>query len=157
MQVTLKNLSAVRVAYMRHVGPYGLSINQFWTRTFMPWCQSQGFSGALSYYGIGLDDPDFTPPAQCRYDACVQISDDLMVSAPASVAMLPGGRYAVAQFNGPVREMPIAWTRLLREWMPASGLQMDSRPAFEHMVADSCFDAARGTITCDLCVSVRPL
>ena len=120
-------------------------------------CTRAGFSGALSYYGIGLDDPDFTPPAQCRYDACVQISDDLMVSAPASVAMLPGGRYAVAQFNGPVREMPIAWTRLLREWMPASGLQMDSRPAFEHMVADSCFDAARGTITCDLCVSVRPL
>jgi len=157
MHVTLTTLPAVRVAYMRHTGPYGLSVNQFWTGTFLPWCFAQGLLPGASCYGLGLDDPRITAPEQCRYDAAVQVQDDFVARSPASVTTLPGGRYAVAAFEGTVPQLSQAWTELLRDWLPASGMTLDGRPLFEHMPPDARYDPATGVMTCELCIPVTAL
>lgn len=157
MQVRITQLPAVRVAYMRHIGPYGLPINQFWNQTFVPWAQAQGLLPGASCYGIGQDDPHITPAAQCRYDACVAVPDDFVAKGSASIAILPGGRYAVAAFTGTVPQLSLAWTELLRDWLPASGMQMDGRPLFEHMPPDTPYDPATGVFRCELCIPVKPL
>jgi hypothetical protein len=51
-------------------------------------------------YGVALDDPASTPAAECRYDACVEVSAEYPVREPARAAELAGGSYAVAQFHG---------------------------------------------------------
>lgn len=157
MQVTITQLPAVRVAYMRHIGPYGQLINQFWSQTFVPWAHAQGLLPGASCYGIGQDDPHITPAAQCRYDACVAVPDDFVAKSPVSIATLPGGRYAVAEFTGTVPQLTLAWTELLRDWLPASGMQLDGRPVLEHMPPDTQYDPATGVFTCELCIPVRPL
>nr|CBA31241.1 hypothetical protein Csp_C27560 [Curvibacter putative symbiont of Hydra magnipapillata] len=157
MQVTLTTLPAVRVAYMRHVGPYGVSVNQFWTGTFLPWCFAQGLLPGASSFGRGLDDPHITAPEHCRYDAMVQVPDDFVARSPASMATLPGGRYAIAPFEGTVPQLTVAWTELLRDWLPASGMKLDGRPLFEHMPPDARYDAATGVMQCELCIPVQPL
>jgi AraC family transcriptional regulator len=157
MQVTLTTLTPVRVATMRHVGPYGASVNQFWTGTFLPWCFAQGLLPGASCFGRGLDDPHITAPEQCRYDAMVQVPDDFVARSPASMATLPGGRYAVAPFVGTVPQLTVAWTELLRDWLPASGMKLDGRPLIEHMPPDARYDAATGVMQCELCIPVQPL
>ena len=154
MQVKIVNLPAARVAYMRHIGPYGASVNRFWKESFFPWRAANGLDQAACY-GIGHDDPNVTKAAQCRYDACVEVPESFVAKSPASIAVLPGGRYAVADFRGTVADVSVAWTTLLRDWLPASGMQADGRPCFEYYPTDAFFDAASGVFGCQICMPVR--
>ncbi len=78
MDVNIVTLPPARIAYMRHIGPYGAGINRFWAETFLPWRIAQGLDQSPCY-GIGHDDPHITAPEQCRYDACVEVPEDFVV------------------------------------------------------------------------------
>lgn len=157
MQVRQTTLPAVRVAYMRHMGPYGPGIQQFWERKLVPWAQAQGLLPQADCYGIGHDDPHITPAPQCRYDACVAVGEDFVAPSPVGTATLPGGRYAVAAFEGTVEQLHVAWTELLRDWLPASGMQIDARPVMERIPAGTHKDPATGVFACELCIPIRRL
>lgn len=154
MQVSIQHLPATRIAYMRHIGPYGEAVGRFWKETFLPWRSAQGLDSAACY-GIGHDDPSVANPAKCRYDACVAVPADFRAAAPVNLADLPGGRYAVARFEGTVADVGRAWTELLRDWLPASGLQIDARPVLEHYPPSARHDPATGVFDCELCIPVR--
>lgn len=156
MDVKITTLPPVRVAYMRHIGPYGPSVSRFWSETFLPWRAAHGLEAAPCY-GIGLDDPGITTPEKCRYDACVEVPADFVAKSPPSITTLPGGRYAVAQFRGTGPDISVAWTELLREWLPSSGMQPDGRPFFEFYANNACYDPKTGVFDCQLCLPVRPL
>ena len=70
MKVRLIDREPVHVAYLRHTGPYGPPIGDFWMETVAPWMATNNLIGR-ERFGISLDDPSVTKPAQCRYDACV--------------------------------------------------------------------------------------
>lgn len=156
MQVILATLPPTRVAYLRHIGPYGPSIAAFWQQQFLPWMRANQLEGRPCY-GIGHDDPGITATADCRYDACVEIPADFHPRGQAGVALLPGGRYALAAYRGDGPGIGRAWTEFLRDWLPGSGLQMDSRPFFEHYPVDAEHDPVTGIFTCQLCIPVKPL
>ncbi len=155
-EVRVQKLAPVRVAYMRHIGPYGPSISRFWAETFLPWRAAQGLN-EHDCYGIGLDDPSVTRPAQCRYDACVEVGPDFVPRNPVNLCDLPGGVYAVAEFRGRASDMPAAWTELLGQWLPASGMQLDERPFFERYAAQAQKDPDSGVFSCQICIAVKPL
>jgi AraC family transcriptional regulator len=155
MDVTLTTLPPARIAYLRHIGPYGEGVGRFWRETVLPWLVAEGLAGR-PLYGIGRDDPKITEPAKCRYDAGVEVPDDFVARAPAVIGTLPGGRYAVMPFFGTSADMETAYTRLLREWLPASGMQMDGRPLFEYIPVDAKRDPQTGAFECRLCLGVRP-
>src|SRR4249920_109153 len=123
MDVKLIERAPQRVAYMRHVGPYGEPISRFWMQEVAPWMAADGLMGQARF-GISHDDPSITDPALCRYDACVEVAPDYTPSGRALITTLPGGRYAVAPFKGTNSEVFLAWTRVLRDWLPASQLQL---------------------------------
>jgi len=155
MNVGLIDLPPTRVAYLRKIGPYGPAIGDFWRGVVRPWMLSHGLEHA-ECFGVGLDDPTITPPAKCRYDACVAVPVGFQAGGQAVLATLPGGRYAAAAFNAPPSQIADAWMTLCREWLPGSGLQCDERPLFERFrVADQ--DPASGRFVCELCVPVRAL
>lgn len=156
MQVTLATLPPTRVAYLRHIGPYGPSIAAFWQQQFLPWMRAKQLEGRPCY-GIGHDDPGITAPANCRYDACVEIPADFHPGGQAGVALLPGGAYALAAYRGDGPGIGRAWTEFLRDWLPGSGLQIDSRPFFEHYPVDAENDPVTGIFSCQLCIPVKPL
>lgn len=164
MNVTVIDLPAARVAYHRLIGPYGPGIGAFWRATVAPWIASHGLDQQMCY-GVGHDDPGITAPDKCRYDACVTLPDsvpDAFDSAgSAAIVNLPGGRYAVARFEGEPAALADAWNWLTREWLPDSGLQPDDRPCFE-MFGPNTVTGPRGghevgRLVCDLCIPVRPL
>ena len=156
MQVRLQQLPASRVAYLRHIGPYGLGVHQFWMNTVLPWQQAQGLIGRTCY-GIGHDDPHVTKADKCRYDACVALPPGYAPPADMLTMTIPGGLYAVYDFRGGVPEIAQAWTALFAEWLPASGWGVDARPCFEFYPEDAFFDPATGEFSCQICLAVRPL
>jgi AraC family transcriptional regulator len=70
---------------------------------------------------------------------------------------LPGGRYAVLDFKGTAAEIGAAWGALMGQWLPSSGLQLDSRPCYEYYGPASSFDPVSGMFDCELCIPVVPL
>jgi AraC family transcriptional regulator len=156
MNVKLVDRQPATVAYLRHLGPYGEPISQFWQKTVAPWLVTNGLLEAPRY-GISHDDPSITAPEQCRYDAGAEVPPQFAPTGNAFKTIIPGGRYAVLGFKGSVPEVGAAWTALLRDWLPASGLQLDARPCFEYYPKGSAYDPATGVFECEICIPVVTL
>lgn len=156
MPVKLIERAPVHVAYLRHTGSYGPAIGRFWGETVAPWMQTNGLIGR-DRYGISLDDPSVTDPGKCRYDACVESPAREVLAGRALRKVIPGGKYAAMAFEGTGAQMPAAWDTLLRDWLPQSGLQLDSRPFFEFYPGDGKYDPKTRVFTCDICVPVMDL
>ena len=156
MEVKLVDRKPTKVVYLRHVGPYGDGISEFWQQTVYPWMVTNGLLGQPRY-GISHDDPGITAPEQCRYDACVEIPPDFVASRDTLTTIIPGGRYATCHFEGTVAQVGETWNRMLRDWLPSSGFQIDARPSFEYYPTDSKYDAERETFECDICIPIAPL
>lgn len=156
LEVRLETLRPVHIAYLRHHGPYGDEVNIFWRQTVFAWMAENSLLGAPRY-GISHDDPSITAAAKCRYDACVEVDEKTLLSGRALRATLPGGKYALVEYSGPASQIGHAWSRLLREWLPSSGLQLDGRPCFEYYSKDASYDQKTGHFTCEICVPVAPL
>ena len=99
MPVKVKTLKPATVTYLRHIGPYGPAIGEFWRGTVYPWMVSNGLLG-LPRYGISHDDASITPANKCRYDLCVEVPAGYVANGKAFTATLLGSRYAVGKFKG---------------------------------------------------------
>ena len=156
MKVTIVDRNPTTIAYLRHVGPYGKAVSDFWMNEAAPWMETNGLFGKPRY-GISHDDPDVTAPENLRYDAAVEVSPDFVGTGRHQKRILAGGKYAVGAFKGNDREVAEAWGWLIRDWLPDSGMQLDSRPFFEHYPVDAVYDAETGTFECEICIPVTPL
>jgi AraC family transcriptional regulator len=156
LQVSVRTRPSVRIAYLRYQGSFGEPIGHFWRDEAYPWLASSGLLG-VPRYGVSHDDPQITAKKKCRYDAGAEVSGDFVPSQKAHVATLPGGLYACAKFKGTSSEIPKTWDRILREWLPASGYQLDARSCFEYYPPDGEFDESTGAFTCELCMPIAKL
>jgi len=157
MNVKLIDREPATVAYFRHLGPYGESIAAFWQNIYKPWAVMNRLGPGHARYGISYDDPSITAAEQCRYDACAEVAPDFIVSGGALKAMIPGGKYASLHFKGTVEQVGAAWAALLRDWLPASGFQLDARPCFEYYPKGATYDEVTGIFECEICIPVVPL
>jgi AraC family transcriptional regulator len=156
MKVEIIDRQPTPILYLRYVGPYGSPIGAFWQTQVYPWMVTNGLIGQARF-GISHDDPSVTAAARCRYDGGCEIPDNLVAAGNAHRTVIPGGKYAALSFKGTVAEFEPAWIALLRDWLPSSGLQLDSRPMFEYYPVDARYDPATGALECKLCVPVMPL
>lgn len=156
MKVQLQDLPSVRVAYLRHTGPYGQPVAEFLRDHVYPWMVAHGLLGQVRY-GVGHDNPSITAPERCRYDACIELPPGYDIPRDMLTTELPGGRYGVFAFEGTVDDIVLTWRRLFRDWLPASGYQLDGRPCLEHYAQMARFDPVTGRFDCDLCIPVTTL
>jgi AraC family transcriptional regulator len=156
MDVKLIERKPTTVAYLRHVGPYGPDLSQFWQETVYPWMATNHLLDRPRY-GISLDDPGITAPEKCRYDAAVEVEPDFVGAGQHVKTSIPGGKYAAASFTGTSAEIGEAWMALLRDWLPGSGLQLDARPLFEYYPTDVTMDHETGRFQCEICIPVTKL
>jgi len=149
---------AVTLACLRHTGPYGAAVGEFWRQRFGPWLRAQGLEGR-SVYGIGHDDPSTTEPGLCRYDACVAVAPGQVAGDGAFLATLPAGPHAVRQFLGTPAQIGPAWGAFFAAISPGSGWRValgSASPCFEHYPPDAPVDPATGEFGCELCIPVAP-
>ncbi|HUD25647.1 MAG TPA: AraC family transcriptional regulator [Burkholderiaceae bacterium] len=156
MKVKIIDRPAVRVAYLRHVGPYGQPLSAFWQQVVYPWLATNDLLDQPRY-GISHDDPGITAPEKCRYDACVEAPASFVATGATLMTTIPGGKYAATHFRGTPLEIGQTWSALLRDWLPSSGMQLDARPCFEYYPRDGQYDAGSGAFSCDIVIPVVPL
>ena len=72
MKVTIKRIEPMRVAFMRHIGPYN-EVSKIWDKLMMFLGKEGLVGGDSQFIGICHDDPAVTPPEKVRYDACVTV------------------------------------------------------------------------------------
>jgi AraC family transcriptional regulator len=158
VSVKVVMMPGYRIAYMRHVGPYGAhGIPGLWTR-FTKWMETRGLLGPDAIkIGIGHDDPEVTAPEKCRYDACVVVQENFQGDRWVNVTAVPGGKYAVTEFIGTAHQIRDAWEALYRTWLPGSGYEPDDRPCLEIYRGNPAVARRPGAFRCELCVPIRPL
>ena len=130
MDVTIKQMEPVRVAFVRHVGPYD-EVPGVWSK-LMAWAGPRGLLGqAMTMIGVCHDDPDVTPTGKVRYDACLKVGDHVEAEGDVGIQDIPGGPYAVATHRGPYEMLGETYAALCGQWLPAGGRELRHSPGFE--------------------------
>jgi AraC family transcriptional regulator len=129
LEVHVTSFPATRVAFMRHVGPYG-EVGQTWGKLFA-WAGPRGLIGhGARILGIVHDDPEVTPPDKVRYDACIVVDDCFQPEGEVGLQEI-AGEYAVATHQGPYETLWETYARACGQWLPASGRELRSSPSLE--------------------------
>ncbi|MBB4017820.1 AraC family transcriptional regulator [Chelatococcus caeni] len=153
--VTLQPMSALRLAAIRHVGPY-MEIGRAFDR-LMPWAAARGLLGPGAVtVGVYYDDPGSVAAKDLRSDAGITVGPEVEDDATVHIVPIAAGTHAVLRHRGPYAELERAYDWLYRAWLPASGHEPADRPPYEiyrndprevpaqDLVTDICLPLAEG-------------
>jgi len=130
MRVEIKQVEPLRVAFVRHVGPYN-QCGDAWDK-LTTWAGSEGMIGpGTQFIGLCWDDPEITPPDKVRYDACITIDRDTESIGEFGVQEIDGGPYAMTTHFGPYEEFDKTYVKLIGQWAPRSGRELRPLPCLE--------------------------
>ena len=130
MEVEVKRLDPMRVAFMRHVGPYS-ECGPVWD-AFLTEMGAKGWlGGEPMFIGLCHDDPTVTPDEKIRYDACLPVGESFAPEGAIGVQVIAGGRYARTTHQGPYDRFDETYARLCGQWIPRHGFLVRSAPCFQ--------------------------
>jgi AraC family transcriptional regulator len=135
MEVTIKTLAPMRVAFVHHAGPYE-EVGEAWDRLCLALGKEGWLGGEQKFIGVGYDDPAVTPPERVRYDACITVGEEFVPPEGIEVKTIEGGEYAAALHQGPYHEVSGVYSMLYGQWLPRSGRRMRNQPALEFYLND---------------------
>lgn len=135
MNVDIIEQPAMRIATIRHIGPY----NQI-PAAFGRLCGIAGPAGLFQegayVLAVYYDDPDTTPPAELQSDAAIVLVGDTPCPEGLVEQSIPGGKYARYTHMGPYEQLGDAWARFMGEWLPNSGYRMGEGTTYEIYMND---------------------
>ncbi len=139
-QVVVNELSAKNVAYVRHTGPYAGDAELFGSLfgRLMKWAGPRDLfvPGETEFLTIYHDSPDVTEEEKLRISVCMTVPEGTEASGEVGTMVVPGGKYAVAEFRIGIEEYGDAWNSLCGVWLPESGYQFADGPVFELYLND---------------------
>ncbi len=130
MDVEIKTIEPMKVAYIRHTGPYD-QCKSTWEKLGAELGPKGVFGPETKMIGLCHDDPDNTAPEKIRYDACATVDESFTPEGEVQVQTIPGGQYATAIHKGPYENLKDSWNKMYRQLIPASNRQPLEAPCFE--------------------------
>lgn len=138
-----------RVAYVRQVGPYGPR-NREAMEKLKKWAmEKELLTDSAIILGIAQDDPVVTQPENCRYDACIVISEDYPLNDSIGESVIPHGKYVICTIQHTEEEVQKAWAEVI-PYLQNSGYQIDNRPIMERYTGEMIKNDL-----CEICIPVR--
>ncbi len=160
MNLKIENMPAYKIAFMRHVGPYGLN-NVRVMESLKKWAaQQQLLNDKSTLLGIALDNPQHVKAKDCRYDTCIVIeNEDSRELKPfenhnvdgynIQEGMIAGGNYAVFEIVHTAEAMQEAWASIFKD-LELKHFSLDaSRPIIERYKAELV-----NNHYCEICVPI---
>lgn len=80
----------------------------------------------------GVCDPEVSEDGKFHYTVCVEVSSFEDVPEGMVTKTIPGGRYAVFTYNGPIEKISEFYRSIYKEWMPNLEYEVEFRPDFEY-------------------------
>lgn len=156
MKNAMVYLRPARLAYVRAVGPYDVSIPQAWEK-LVGWMQANGIQPVGERaYGLARDNPLTTAPEACRYDACIQVSPEFEDRAERDLGVitLPGGPYARTRHAGSYQNVPTALIGVYSNTELSADLRFDTRRPVVSIYLDDPRRFEARDLRADVCVPV---
>ena len=152
MDVEITHMPELRVATVRHVGPYH-EIPKAFERLH----QLADDAGLASMPGTTMlaiyhDDPSTTPIDQLRSDAAVVVPPQEPLPRGLVEQTIPEGNYARTEHVGPYERLGEAWERF-KQSIPQTGKRLGAGPSFEIYRNDPTSVPKEALVT-DLYVSI---
>lgn len=132
--IEIKDIQSFPVAYVRHVGTYKLSYEQYetlWAKLFS-WAAPKDYLSQSNMKSLIVyhDDPSLTAQEKQRMSFCISVPENAKTDGEIGKMIIEGGKYVVAQFELTSQEFPLAW-EFIMNWFPTSGLEPENKPSFE--------------------------
>ncbi|WP_324051847.1 AraC family transcriptional regulator [Aeromonas caviae] len=143
-------MDARTLAYIRVTGPYGEGYDAVCHRLHQ-WAAPRGLEGG-EWIFIYHDNPEVTPPAQCRTDIGISVPVGTLGVGEVEIQLIPAGRYAQSRYLITDRsQYGERWQEHIGD-IVAAGLAFGDGPCFElyHSVSN---DPLRDDVS--FCSSVR--
>lgn len=156
MNSGLVYLRPFRLAYVRVTGPYDTSIEAAWTQMFA-WLDKNGVSSPTGRgYGLARDNPEQVRPANCRYDACIQVGPMFEDRAQRELGLvtLPAGPYTRSRQAGGYEPIQSMMGGLYSTFGPAPALRLDERRPIVTIYLDDPRRLDARDLRADVCVPV---
>lgn len=156
MNVEVKELPELHVAYVRHIGPYPGIAKAI--EKLMKWAGPRELINfpETTLLGVYHDNPEITEESKLRSSACITVPEGTPVDGEVGKMTIPGGLFAVAHVEIDPDQYGEAWDKLMGEWFPESGYQPDDRMCYEIYLNDP-EQHPQGKHIVDICEPVRPL
>ena len=100
-KVSIQQRTQIQVAFLRHVGDYvNADTNMF--DKLIDWAKAnEVYNGSNLLIGVGHDSPDITPVEKLRFDACLEVFEQIRPFSPFGYQIIPGGTFGIADYTGP--------------------------------------------------------
>ena len=152
-QVRIEKRPAMRVAFLRHTGPYNEAGPTF--QKMMKWAFSNGlFNPQTKVLGICHDDPDVTPAEKRRLDCCVTVDESFTSAGEVDEQNVCGGEYVMLTHHGSFEGLADSYRWLYGEWLATSGRLFDNRPPMEIYV-NNRNDTPEQDLVTEICVLLQ--
>jgi AraC family transcriptional regulator len=127
--VTLRDLPARTVAYIRVFDPYREGVAQAACERLLAWAVARGLADG-QWLGYMWEEPEIVDLVNCRYDAALVV-DAFTPSGEIGRFEFPRMRVAEVVLRGDIALEARAIDWLYKTWLPHSGYVPDDLPAFE--------------------------
>lgn len=128
-EVTLRDLPARTVAYLRVHDPYRPGVVQAACERLLAWADALGVAGG-QWLGYMWEEPEIVALRHCRYDVAV-VLDRVAPAGEIGRFEFPPMRVAEVGVSGDLALEARAIDWLYKTWLPSSGYVPDDQPAFE--------------------------
>jgi AraC family transcriptional regulator len=132
MKVITRKIKPMRVAYLRHVGPYQ-NTKSTWFDLMARLSADNQIHKRSVFIGIGHDNPSVTPAAELRYDACITVEKEYVPKPPVELQTIVGDDYAVVK-NCPRGKIKDAYQYLFGKWLARSSRELRPLPSFVRLM-----------------------
>ncbi|MUK90629.1 DNA gyrase inhibitor [Ornithinibacillus sp. L9] len=150
MKFKAETLPNCRIAYVRRVGPYGPA-NIKVMEKLKKWAKEKNLLESATLLTIAHDNPDTTPPDNCRFDAGIVISKDYLFDDSICESELSGGKYLIYEVNHTSVDIQKAYASIFPS-LQNNGYLLDNKPIIERYTGDLVTNPY-----CEICVPVKPL
>ena len=131
MAVEIKEMPELRIATVRHVGPYNQIPQAFGRLQALAGPAGLFAKPGATMVGVYHDDPESADPDELRSDAGLVVPEDVKLPTGLDEQRMPAGRYATTTHVGPYETLGDTWARFFGEWLPASGHRIGLGVSYE--------------------------
>ena len=126
MKMIIEHMPLMNIVFKRNVGPYGESNYTTMERIKNFAKDNDLFNEDAIILGISRDNPETTKPENCRYDACIVVSENFKAEEhDIQKGIIEGGKYAVFIIEHTAEAVQKAWNEIFQDVL-SRGYKIDS-------------------------------
>ncbi len=150
MNMNIETIPSCSIAYIRQIGAYGEEN----IRTMVQlkhWAKTNSLMNSKTViFGIAHDNPQTTPPENCRYDACILLADEHFPAGDnIQYGGIARGKYAVFTVKHTAEAVEQAWVEIFPVLSQSGYLADTTRPILERYSAEQVEQHL-----CEICVPI---